>query len=127
MTKAAENPGGGGGIGAGMGMGMGMAMADRMARRGPWGAAPEQPAAPAPGGTAAPPPPPPGAKSWHVAKDGQTTGPFSRDELGRMAAEGSIDPDTWLWTPGGPDWTRGRDVTELADLFSAPPPPPPGA
>jgi hypothetical protein len=59
-----------------------------------------------------------------VAKDGQTTGPFTRDDLGRMASEGTIGPDSWLWTPGGPDWMRGRDVSELADLFSAPPPPP---
>jgi membrane protease subunit (stomatin/prohibitin family) len=121
MTSAAANPGGGGGIGAGMGMGMGMAMADRMARSGPWGQAPA--AAPA---AAATPPPPPGGKRWHVARDGETKGPFSRDELGRMASEGAIDPDTWFWTPGGPDWVRGRDVTELADLFSAPPPPPAG-
>lgn len=133
MTKAAENPGGGGGVGAGIGMGMGMAMADRMAQRGPWGAAPAAPAqasapaqaaAPAPASAAAPPPPPPAVR-WHVAKDGKSSGPFTRDELGRMAGEGTIDPDTWFWTPGGPDWVRGRDVTELADLFSAPPPPPP--
>ncbi|MBP7242908.1 SPFH domain-containing protein [Amaricoccus sp.] len=122
MTKSAENPGGGGGMAAGMGMGMGMAMADRMARRGPWGAAPDAPAVPA----AQTPPPPPAGKVWHVAVDGRTTGPFRRDELAAKAAAGEIGPDSWLWTPGGPDWVRGRDVTELADLFSAPPPPPAG-
>ncbi|MBP7003224.1 SPFH domain-containing protein [Amaricoccus sp.] len=125
MTKSAENPGGGGGMAAGMGMGMGMAMADRMARRGPWGAAPDAPAAPAAQAPAQTPPPPPGGKVWHVAVDGKATGPFRRDELAARAAAGEIGPDTWLWTPGGPDWVRGRDVTELADLFSAPPPPPP--
>jgi hypothetical protein len=121
MTKAAANPGGGGGIGAGIGMGMGMGMAERMAR-GPWGGVPAGPADAAPT-----PPPPPSEKRWHVAAGGRTKGPFTRDELGRMATEGSIDPDTWFWTPGGPDWVRGRDVSELADLFSAPPPPPPPA
>ena len=78
-----------------MGMGMGMAMADRMARRGPWGEAPGRRGADGAAAAAAG-----GAKRWHVAKDGQTTGPFTRDELGRMAAEGTIDPDSWLWTPG---------------------------
>jgi hypothetical protein len=90
-----------------------MAMGDRIARRGPWGAAPEAP------------PPPPAERRWHVAEGGGAKGPYTRDELAKMAAAGSIDRDTWLWTPGGPDWVRGRDVTELADLFSAPPPPPP--
>ena len=126
MTKAAGTSGSamGAGIGAGMGMGMGMAMADRMARSGPWGTAA---AAPDPAPAAAEtPPPPPGGKRWHVAVDGRTSGPFTRDELGRMAGEGSIGPDTWFWTPGGPDWVRGRDAGELADLFSAPPPPPAG-
>ncbi len=116
MTKAAANPGGGGGIGAGLGAGMGMAMAERMARSGPWGAAPEAPT---------PPPPPGSGKRWHVAVDGKTSGPYSRDELGRLVSDGSVTGDSWLWTPGGPDWQRGRDVEDLADLFSAPPPPPP--
>jgi membrane protease subunit (stomatin/prohibitin family) len=116
MTTAAANPGGGGGIGAGLGAGMGMAMAERLARTGPWGAAP-----------AGSVPPPVPEQRWHVAEGGAAKGPFTRDELGRMAAAGTIGPDTWLWTPGGPDWVRGRDVTELADLFSAPPPPPPAS
>ena len=118
MTKAAGNPGGDSGIGAGLGAGMGMAMAERMARTGPWGAAPA--------GAAPPPVPGSAERRWHVAEGGAAKGPYTRDELGRMAAEGKIDPDTYLWTPGGPDWVRGRDVTELADLFSAPPPPPAG-
>jgi hypothetical protein len=113
LTKSAENPGGGGGMAAGLGMGAGMAMAERMARTGPWGAAPEPT-----------PPPLPAGKRWHVGVDGKAAGPYSRDELGRMVADGSVTGDSWLWTPGGPDWQRGRDVSELADLFSAPPPPP---
>jgi hypothetical protein len=93
-----------------------MAMAERMARTGPWGAAPE----PSP----TPPPPPGGARRWHVAAEGKATGPYTRDELGRLVSDGSVTGDSWLWTPGGPDWQRGRDVSDLADLFSAPPPPP---
>ena len=59
-----------------------------------------------------------------MAVDGAATGPFSQAELALKAATGEITPETYLWTPGGPDWRRGRDVSELADLFSAPPPPP---
>ncbi len=123
VTTSAENSSGGGGLAAGLGAGMGIAMAERMAR-GPWGA-PLAGAAPA---AAAKPPPPPQDKIWHVAADGATRGPFSESDLRLMAASGDISADTYLWTPGGPDWRRGRDVSELADLFSAsPPPPPPGA
>lgn len=139
LGKAAENPGGGG-IGAGIGMGMGMGMADRLSRSGPWGSAP---AAPAEGGTpagAAPagaaagsvsgagtPPPPPAETKWHVAVDGKATGPYAKAALAEMVAAGSLTPESWLWTPAGPDWIRGRDVAELADIFGAVPPPPPPA
>jgi hypothetical protein len=110
-------------MGAGIGAGLGMAMAERMARSGPWGQAPvpAQPTASAP-----PPPPPPGGRVWHLAVDGASSGPFTQEELAAKAVAGEVGPDTWLWTPGGPDWRRGRDVGELADLFSAPPPPPAG-
>ena len=54
-------------------------------------------------------------------------GPTAATSSGAMVADGHVTGDSWLWTPGGPDWQRGRDVTELADLFSAPPPPPPPA
>ncbi|MFO1105765.1 MAG: SPFH domain-containing protein [Amaricoccus sp.] len=123
MTKAAGTPGSG--MGEGIGAGLGMAMGARMAQTGPWGSAPAPTPAAAPAPAAAVPPPPPGARRWHVAKNGVTTGPFGEDELARMAASGEIDADSYFWTPGGPDWRRGRDVTELANLFSAPPPPPP--
>ena len=55
LTTSAANPGGGGGMAAGLGMGAGMAMAERMARSGPWGAAPEP--------RRQTPPPPPGGEA----------------------------------------------------------------
>lgn len=125
MTTAAANPGGDGGMGAGIGAGLGMAMAGRLAQSGPWGQAPAAPAPAAPA-AAQVPPPPPGAKLWHLAKDGVTTGPFSRADLAGMAAAGQISGESYLWTPGVADWQRGREVSELADLFTAPPPPPAG-
>ena len=131
MTAAANNPGQGGGIGAGLGMGMGMAMANQMANMaagqpsGPWGSS--APAAPQPAAHAAPPPPPPVEHVWHIAVDGQTSGPFSKAKMGRMATDGEITRDTHVWTAGQDGWKKAGDVQELAQLFTILPPPPPGA
>jgi hypothetical protein len=116
-------------MGAGLGMGMGMAMANQLSQ-GPWGARP-QPAsapAPAPGPHSAPPPPPPPVEHvWHIAENGQTSGPFSKARLGRMVTEGGLTRDTMVWTAGQDGWKRAEDVQELAQLFTVmPPPPPPG-
>ncbi len=104
----------GGAMGAGMGAGLGMAMGAEMARRGPWGPTP------------ATPPAPPVEHVWHVAKDGVTTGPFSRATLGRMASEDAFGRDDWIWTQGQDGWKKAEDVAELAQLFTVAPPPPPG-
>ncbi|MFV1878012.1 SPFH domain-containing protein [Nioella sp.] len=124
MTAAASNPGGGEAA-AGMGLGMGMAMANQMANAmnpGPWGGAQQQqqPAAAAP-------PPPPVEHVWHLAENGQTTGPFSKADLGRMASAGQLKRETYVWTAGQDGWKKAEDVAELAQLFTVmPPPPPPG-
>jgi membrane protease subunit (stomatin/prohibitin family) len=107
------------GMGAGVGAGLGMAMGAEMARRGPWGAAP---AASPP-----PPPPPPVEHVWHLAEGGKTKGPYSKAALGRMATDGGLSRDTYVWTPGQDGWMRAEEVDELAQLFTVLPPPPPGA
>jgi len=114
MRAAAENPGGDGGMGAGLGMGMGMAMANQMANT----MGQPQAARPAP-------PPPPVEHVWHIAENGQTKGPFSKADLGRMAADGSLTRQTHVWTAGQDGWMTAGDVTELAQLFTVMPPPPP--
>ncbi|WP_306152964.1 SPFH domain-containing protein [Roseovarius sp. MMSF_3281] len=120
MTSAAGTPSGGGGMGAGLGMGMGMAMAQNMADQKPWGAQ-------APQSSPAAPPPPPVEHVWHIAEGGETKGPYSKAALGRMATEGKISRDTYVWTAGQDGWMRAEDVQELAQLFTILPPPPPGA
>ncbi len=110
MTTAAQNPAGGG-MAAGMGMGMGMAMAQNMQTQ----------VAPA----AMAPPPPPVEKVWHVAENGQTTGPFSRAAMGRMAGDGGLSRASMVWTAGQDGWIKAQDVMELAQLFTVMPPPPP--
>ncbi|QBF31115.1 SPFH domain-containing protein [Thalassococcus sp. S3] len=113
-------------IQAGLGAGLGMQIGQTAAQGGPWGSqAPEQI-------TTAPaarqlPPPPPVEHVWHIARNGQTTGPFSKATLGRMAAEGELTRETYVWTAGQDGWMKAEDVQELAQLFTIlPPPPPPG-
>lgn len=116
MTEAARNPAGGG-MAAGMGAGMGLAMAQQMTGRpGPWGSA----AAPVA------PPPPPVEHVWHIAENGESSGPYSKADMGRRAADGTLTRDTLVWTPGQDGWKRAEDVQELARLFTILPPPPPG-
>ena len=113
----------GGAMGMGMGAGLGMQMAQQMAG-GPWGAAPQ---AAAPAAAAAVPPPPPVEHVWHIAKDGKTTGPFSKADMGKMVASGEVTRESYVWTAGQDGWLPAEDVAELAQLFTVmPPPPPPG-
>ncbi len=126
-AEALAQPGGamGATVGAGLGAGMGMAMGNQMGWAGPWGAAP----APQASVAAAPPvapPPPPVEKVWHVAVNGQATGPYGRGHLGRMVTDGSFTRDTLVWSPGQDGWKPADEIAELAQLFTiAPPPPPP--
>ncbi|MCV6825235.1 MULTISPECIES: SPFH domain-containing protein [Halocynthiibacter] len=114
MTAAAQNPAGGG-MAAGMGAGMGLAMAGQLA--GPWGPRPASPPSA--------PPPPPVEKVWHIAKNGETTGPFSRATMGQMATDGRLTRESLVWTAGLDGWKKAEDVSDLATLFTVLPPPPP--
>ncbi|TBX24524.1 SPFH domain-containing protein [Nioella sediminis] len=123
LQAAATSPGSG--ASEGMGLGMGMAMATQMANAMNQGGQQQQ--APAQGGGAAVPPPPPVEHVWHLAENGQTTGPFSKADLGRMASAGQLKRETYVWTAGQDGWKKAEDVAELAQLFTVmPPPPPPG-
>ena len=118
-AEAMTAPGGaaGGAMASGVGAGIGMAMGAQMARQGgPWGAGPAAAAAP----------PPPVEHVWHIADGGATKGPFSKASMGRMAADGSLTREAWVWTQGQDGWKRAEE-TELAQLFTVLPPPPPGA
>ncbi|MDQ7070151.1 MAG: DUF4339 domain-containing protein, partial [Rhodobacterales bacterium] len=116
MTTAAANPSGA--MGAGIGMGMGIGMAQNAT--GPWGA---RAAAAAPQPAPIAPPPPPVENVWHIAKNGQTSGPFSRAALGRMVTDGTLSRETTVWTAGQDGWKPASDIRELATLFTILPPP----
>jgi membrane protease subunit (stomatin/prohibitin family) len=75
----------------------------------------------APGGAAVPPPVP---GAYHVAVNGQSTGPFDLNALAQMAQAGQISPASMVWKQGMAAWSAAGTVPELASLFSVPPPPP---
>jgi len=112
MTAAANNPAGGGAA-DGMGMGLGLAMAGQM-----MGTMNQQP-------TASTPPPPPASPSFHIAVNGQTTGPFNMQQLASGVANGQVTPATTVWTTGMAGWVPASQVSALSNLFAAAPPPPP--
>lgn len=116
MEKAADNPGGT--ASEGMGLGMGFVMANQLGQSMQGGAQP------APGNT---PPPPPPALAFHVAVNGQTTGPFDMNALQQQVQAGQFTPKSMVWRQGMAGWSAAEGVAELASLFAAPPPPPPPA
>lgn len=108
MEKAAENEGGLGA--AGIGIGMGQMMGQMMQN------------SPAPATT---PPAVPVAKTFHVAVNGQQTGPFSIEALRDMVGD-SLKPDSLVWSPGMATWLPATQVPEVSVLFAHVPPPLPG-
>ncbi|MFP7674092.1 SPFH domain-containing protein [Marivita sp. S0852] len=121
-----KDGGGAAAIQAGLGAGLGMQIGHAAAQSGPWGGTRQIEGA-APVARQVAPPPPPVEHVWHVAENGTTTGPFSKAALGRMATEGALTRDSYVWTPGQDGWLRAEDVMELAQLFTVLPPPPPPA
>jgi len=125
MLSAAENPSGGGAA-EGMGLGMGFAMASRMIQA-PGMAPPGTvgPAGSVPAAGSVPPPPPPSAAIWHIAIDGQTSGPFTATQMAEGIGSGQVTPATSVWNAGLAGWTTAAEVPELAAHFAPPPPPAP--
>jgi len=114
MTAAAENPSGGGAA-EGMGLGLGFAMANRMMQ-------------PQAGGAGmVPPPPPPAGTTFHVAVNGQTSGPFNMAQMADAINKGQVQRDTLVWSAGMSGWVPASQVPQLAASFAAVPPPPPAA
>jgi len=116
IKDAASNPGGA--AGAAMGLGAGVVMGAQMMNT--MGAA----AGMTPAGAAAPPPIP----GFHVAVNGQQTGPFDLAALQQQAAAGTFTRASLVWKAGMAQWAKAGDVPELAGLFAnVPPPIPPAA
>lgn len=116
IEAAAKNPGGD--AGAGMGMGMGFAMANQMAQ----GLNPQQQQQ-----AGHVPPPLPTASAYHVAINGQQSGPFDLATLGNMVKSGQLNGDTLVWKQGMSGWDKASNVGEILSLLNQVPPPIPPA
>ncbi|MDR2068437.1 MAG: SPFH domain-containing protein, partial [Spirochaetaceae bacterium] len=71
-------------------------------------------------------PPPPPVIQYSVAVNGQTTGPFTMEQLAGMTQSGQLTPQSQVWKAGMAAWAAAGTVQELAPLFlnQTPPPPP---
>lgn len=111
IPTAAANPAGGLAA-AGVGLGMGMAYAGQMMPT---------------NGNLAMVPPVPGqeAAQWHVAVNGQPTGPFTAAQLQEAVTSGQLTAASLVWAAGMATWSPASEVDGLSDLFKTPPPIPP--
>jgi uncharacterized RDD family membrane protein YckC len=56
------------------------------------------------------------ASQWHVGRGGQSTGPYSTEQLREMAAAGRISPGDRVWKEGRGEWA---DCATVQGLFPA--------
>lgn len=72
-----------------------------------------------------PPPPPPPPTTFHIAYNGQQSGPFSIDQLKLMITSNQLTKNHYVWRAGMADWQLTTNVPEISSLFGSIPPPPP--
>lgn len=70
-------------------------------------------------------PPPIPTVAYHVAVNGQATGPFAVSVLAQMVSAGQFTADSLVWKSGMEQWAKAGMVDELKNLFSTMPPVPP--
>jgi len=76
-------------------------------------------------GTVADTPPPPPANTYHIAINGQQSGPFTVDQLKEYALTGSFTKAHFVWKAGMAAWESAESVPALQQVFEQVPPPPP--
>ena len=85
-----------------------------------------QPAAPAPPPAA--PAPPPGATAsskWFLARDGQSHGPYTQQDLASYISSGNVTASDQICKEGSSAWMAANSAPEFQQMFGAAPPPPP--
>jgi GYF domain 2 len=60
-------------------------------------------------------------RSWFYAAQGQQQGPFPEAQLRSLIANGTITPDTLLWTDGMAGWQAAGEIPGLMSTGSRPP------
>ena len=67
-------------------------------------------------------PPPIPTAAYHIAVNGQATGPFDLAVLAQMMSVGQFTADSMVWKSGMEQWRKAGEVDELKSLFPAMPP-----
>ena len=70
-------------------------------------------------------PPPVPTVAYHVAANGQATGPFDLIALKQMVTTGQFTADSLVWKAGMSEWAAAKTIAELNALFAPIPPIPP--
>lgn len=60
--------------------------------------------------------------TFHVAVNGQATGPYDLSALSKMTAEGKLTANNLVWKAGMEQWAKAGTVDELKTLFITIPP-----
>jgi hypothetical protein len=61
-------------------------------------------------------------QQFYVAMDSAIGGPWSRQQVQAEMLSGRLARDSWVWTPGMPQWARMGDVTYFSEIPVLPPP-----
>ena len=70
-------------------------------------------------------PPPVPVVSYHIAVNGQATGPYDINTLRQMSSTGQFSAESLVWKPGMSEWVKAETVDELKPMFAVMPPIPP--
>lgn len=68
-------------------------------------------------------PPPIPTVTYHIAVNGQATGPYDLNVISQMVNAGQINGDTLVWKPEMETWLRADAVDELKNFFNNTMPP----
>lgn len=70
-------------------------------------------------------PPPVPTVSYHIAVNGQATGPYDINTLKQMSSTGQFSSESLVWKPGMSEWVKAETIDELKPMFAVMPPIPP--
>lgn len=70
-------------------------------------------------------PPPIPIATYHIAVNGQATGPYDINTLNHMVTTGQFSAGSLVWKPGMSEWVKAETVDELKPMFAVMPPIPP--
>lgn len=68
-------------------------------------------------------PPPIPIAAYHIAVNGQATGPYNLQVLQQMIAIGQLTADSLVWKTGMATWIKAGETDDLKKLFAPPVPP----